>query len=126
LHEDVASALLDDAVDGGESEAGAFAFFFGGEERFEDAGLGFAVHALAVVADGNHYVGAVFDESVFGAVGIVEDDAGGANGDFAAAGHGVFGVDHQIHDDLLELAGIGAGAADVGGEAGGEFDISRR
>ena len=59
LHEDVAAALLDDAVDGGESEAGAFAFFLGGEERLEDAGLGFAVHALAGVADGDHDVGAV-------------------------------------------------------------------
>ena len=62
-------------------------------------------------------------KSVFGAVGIVEGDAGGANGDFAAVGHGVFGVDDEIHDDLFELAGIGAGAADGGGEAGGEFDI---
>ena len=62
-------------------------------------------------------------KSVFGTVGIVEGDAGGANADFAAVGHGVFGVDHEIHDDLLELAGIGAGAADGGGEAGGEFDI---
>ena len=37
--------------------------------------------------------------------------------------HGVFGVDDEIHDDLLELAGIGASAADGGSEAGGEFDI---
>ena len=30
--------------------------------------------------------------------------------------HGVFGVDDEIHDDLLELAGIGASAADGGSE----------
>ena len=65
----------------------------------------------------------MLDESIFGAVGVVEDDAGGANGDFAAVGHGVFGVDHEIHDDLFELSGIGAGAADGGGEMSDELDI---
>src|ERR1035438_1289463 len=123
LNEDVAAALLDDAVDGGKSEAGAFAFFFGGEEGLEDAGLGFAVHALASVADRDHDVGAVFDESIFRAVRLVESDAGGADADFAAVGHGVFGVDNEIHDDLLELSGVGASATDGGSEAGSEFDI---
>ena len=123
LDEDVAATLLDDAVNGGKSEASAFAFFLGGEERLEDAGLSFAVHALAGVADGDHDVGAVLDESIFRAVGVVEGDAGGANADFAAVGHGVFGVDDEIHDDLFELSGVGAGAADRGSEAGGEFDI---
>jgi len=41
LNEDVAAALLDDAVNGGESKAGAFAFFFGGKKRLEDASLAF-------------------------------------------------------------------------------------
>src|ERR1700719_3648429 len=123
LDEDVSAALFDDAVDGGESEAGAFAFFFGGEKRFEDASLGFAVHALAGIADGNHYVGAVFDDSVFGAVGLVESAAAGADASFPAAGHSVFGIDHEVHDDLFELASVGAGTADVGSKAGGEFDI---
>src|SRR5271170_290735 len=123
LDEDVTAALLDDAVDSGESEAGAFAILLGGEERLEDAGLSFAVHALAGVANGNHDVRAVFDESIFGVVGIVESDAGGANADFAAVRHGVLGIDHEIHDDLLELSGIGAGAANGRGEAGGEFHV---
>jgi hypothetical protein len=41
LGEDVSIALLDDAVDGGEAEAGAFSFFLGGKEGFKDAGLSF-------------------------------------------------------------------------------------
>src|SRR5271166_4800554 len=123
LNEDVAAALLDDAVDGGKSEAGTFAFFLGGEERLEDASLGFTVHALAGVTDGNHDVGAVLDESIFRTVGLVEGNAGGANADFTAVGHGVFGVDDEIHDDLLELAGVGASATDGRSKIGGEFDI---
>src|SRR5712691_224016 len=123
LDEDVAATLLDDSVDGGEAEAGALAFFFGSEKGLEDAGLSVTVHALAGVADGNHDVGTVFDESIFGAMGAVEGNTGGTNADFAAVGHGVFGIDHQIHDDLLKLSGIGASAADGGGELSGEFDI---
>jgi len=42
---------------------------------------------------------------------------------FAAVGHCVFRVDDQIHDDLLELTGVGASAADVGSKLSGEFDI---
>src|ERR1019366_484242 len=49
---DMSSALFDDAVNGGESEAGAVADFLGGEEGIEDMALGFLIHALAVVAVG--------------------------------------------------------------------------
>jgi len=50
---DEAAALLDDAVDGGETETSALAGFLGGEERLEDAGLSGGVHAVASVGDGD-------------------------------------------------------------------------
>src|ERR1022692_958322 len=49
---DVSSALLDDAVNGGESKAGAVADFLSGEEWLEDMALGFLVHALTGIAEG--------------------------------------------------------------------------
>src|ERR1700727_436429 len=123
LHENISSTLFDDAVDGGKSKAGAFAFFFGGEERLEDASLSFAVHPLAGIGEGDHDIRTMFDERIFGVIGVVQNDAGGADADFAAVRHGIFSIDHEIHDDLFELSGIGAGAADGGLEVGGEFDI---
>ena len=36
---------------------------------------------------------------------LVDSDIGGADGELAAARHGVARVDGQIHDDLLDLAG---------------------
>src|ERR1035441_8002544 len=51
-HPDMSSALLDDAVNGGESQAGAAADFLGSEEGLEDMALGFLVHALTGIADG--------------------------------------------------------------------------
>src|SRR6202046_2788242 len=123
LHENISSTLLDDAVDGGKSEAGAFAFFLGGEERLEDASLSFAVHPLAGIGEGDHDIRTMFDERIFGVIGVVQNDAGGADADFTAVRHGILSIDHEIHDDLFELSGIGAGAADGGLELGGQFDI---
>ena len=54
LHHHVSATLLDDAVDRRESQAGAFAFFLGGEKRLEDSRLRFFVHAHAGVADRKH------------------------------------------------------------------------
>jgi len=53
---DEAAALLDDAVDRGEAEAGTLAGFLGGKERLKDAGFGGRVHALAGVGDGYDHV----------------------------------------------------------------------
>ncbi len=41
----------DDTVDNREAHAGAVSRLLGGEERFEDAPLGFFVHAVSGVAD---------------------------------------------------------------------------
>src|SRR5229473_7837016 len=48
---DVAAALLHDAVDDRQAEAGALALFLGREERLEEPGARLLVHALAGVAD---------------------------------------------------------------------------
>src|SRR5579885_2036955 len=49
--QNVASALLDDAIDGSEAESGAFAVFLGGEKWFEDVRLRFRVHADAGIGN---------------------------------------------------------------------------
>ena len=107
VHPDVAAALLDDAVNGGEAEAGALDSL-GGEKRLEDMGLSFGIHAHAGVADGQHHVLARLRWGVQAGIAFVERDIGGLDGEFAALRHGIAGVDRQIHDDLFDLAGIGA------------------
>jgi len=47
---DVAVVPLNDAIADGESEAGAFALWLGGKERFKDAGLDFRGNSAACVA----------------------------------------------------------------------------
>src|ERR1035437_3308620 len=46
--------LFDDAVDGGQAEAGALAHFLGGEERFKNALERAVIHAAAGVGHGQH------------------------------------------------------------------------
>src|SRR6185369_6504459 len=55
VNPNVASALLDDAVDRRKAKTRSFRAL-GSKERLEDAGLGFGVHADTRVADGDHHV----------------------------------------------------------------------
>jgi hypothetical protein len=120
---DGAAMLFDDAVDGGEAEAGAFAGNFGGEERFEDVRFGFGTHAGAGVFDGEDAVAAGSDgDAALEAIVDADVEAIECDGERAAFGkHGVAGVDDEIHEHLFELAGIGV---DVdGGRVGADVEL---
>ncbi len=100
--------LFDDAEDRRETETGPFPDGFGGEERFEDLGAGLGVHADAGIADLERGVGAGLGPGMSLAEVVVHRSCSDGDGDAAAVGHGVSGVDTEIHQDLLELPGVGA------------------
>src|SRR3990172_5496492 len=56
-------------------------------------------------------------------LGLLNLDVLGLEDDFAAAGHGIPGVDREVHENLLELARIGQNRAELGLEAGSEFYV---
>src|ERR1700730_659808 len=120
---DEAAALLDDAVDGGEAEAGSRAGLLGGEERFEDAGLGGGFHTVAGVGNGDDHVVSTLDRRMEMGVLAVDEKILRIDGELAAERHGVAGVDGEIEEDLLELAGVGFDAAEGIAEAQAEFDV---
>ena len=113
---DVATGLFDDAVAGGETEAGAFVATFGGVERFEDVGFGFVGHAGAGIGDGEEDTVTVRDADVGLGEVFFDGDVAGADGEFAAGGHGVVGVNNHVDDNLFHLAGVG-----FDGPRGGRF-----
>jgi len=47
---------------------------------------------------------------VLTSIGIVQLNVRGLDGELPTMGHGVTGIDGQIHDDLLDLARVGAHA----------------
>ena len=64
--------------------------------------------AVAGVGDLDHDVVALEDHGAVAVEVAVEADVAGGDADLAAAGHGVAGVDDQVHDHLLELALVDA------------------
>jgi len=103
----VAAELGDDAVHGGQAQAGAFALGLGGEERLErpvDDVLG---HPGAGVADFQADVPPRRQPDAAGSMVRVDTLAGGGDDQLPACGHGVAGVDGQVDEDLLDLARVG-------------------
>src|SRR5258708_1003178 len=104
---DISAALFDDPVDGGEAQAGTASAFLSGEERLEDLRFSLRVHAGTGVTDSEHHVTSGCHAFMIAAVASVQIDVGGFEDQFAAVRHGVAGVDHQVHNDLFDLARIG-------------------
>ena len=104
---DGAAALADDAVGGREPEAGAASRILGREERLEEVALRGLVHADAGVDDRDRDVRAGRDAQLLGRKRFRELHHAGLDGELAAVRHGIAGVHHHVHDDLLEASGVG-------------------
>lgn len=102
----VPAGLRDDAVDGGEAEAGAVTLGLGGEEGLEDAVDRGLVHAGAGVRHAQPHVPARLQAGPAGGVGGVHVDVGRVDPELAAAWHRVPGVDGQVDQNLLDLARV--------------------
>ena len=120
---DVAAVLLDDAVAGGEAEAGALARRLGREERLEQVARHLLGHAHAGVADREHHVLARQHALVLARVVLVELDVLGLDRQHAAVRHGVARVDHQVHQHLLELRRIEPHAAEAARRDDAQLDV---
>jgi hypothetical protein len=105
----VPSKLANDAVDGGKTEAGAFADRLGGEKGLEDVIAGGFVHAATGVSnfEDEPIVLGSFAASRHGNGGRKMADVAGGNCEVAAEGHGIAGIIGEIGDDLFELRRIG-------------------
>ena len=123
VHPDESTALLDDAVHGGEPQPRALAFLLGREERLEHVGLGFFAHPNAGVRDREHHKRSRARGVVVGGVRVVQIHVGRLQGELAPVRHRVAGVHGQVHDYLLELAGIGLDPPRGGCEPRAERDV---
>ena len=120
---DVSAALIDDAIDGRQAEAGPLALGFRGEERLEDMAQHLPAHPCAVVPDGELEVVARLDIEACFAELLIQRVACRADCQLASARHGVPRVDGQVHDDLLQQARVHAHAAGLIVEEGDQLDI---
>src|SRR5579864_8274570 len=123
LHHDISAALLHDSIYGGKAQSGSLALFLGGEERLEDPRLRLAIHAHAGVADHERHIAAGAYELLTAAMVLVEGHVLGPKRESAPRGHSILGIDHEIHDHLLELAGVGTGMSSLRSEDGHQVDV---
>src|SRR5262249_31372299 len=110
---DAAAGLLDDAEHRGEAEAGALAAGPGGGGRLRASALPALFPCEPGVAHREHDVRAGRDAEVLARVALVELDVRGLDGERAAAGHRVARVDREVHDHLLDVAGVRLDAAEA-------------
>src|ERR1035441_4581750 len=118
-----ALVLFDDAINGGQPQAGALADLFGGKERLEKPVQRLPVHAAAAVRNPQTNQKAASRVGLLRHVGVIDFDGGGADEELATVGHGVAGVHGQVHDDLLEHADVGLDMQQVGGIVGVQGDV---
>ena len=115
--------FLDDAVNHRKAEAGAF-HAFGSEEGLENAVLDFFGNAAAGILDGNHGVavpgGDASDELQRAWSGHLRM---GGQVDGSALGHGIAGIDAEIHNDLFHLGGVCMDRQGARSQVHGETDI---
>jgi len=102
---DEAVVIFDDAVNGGQAQPGAPAHFFGGEKRLKNPFPGFLIHSDAVVGDGYPDKAAPFAAVVLEVI-FVHDLVLRFEMQIPAGGHGLRGIDKQIHQNLFDLLRI--------------------
>ena len=85
-----------------------------------------AIHPDAGVAHREQDVRPGRDLEMLHRVALVEGDVPGLDRDRPAVGHRVAGVDHEVDDDLVDLAGIGADVAGGGIQLEDQTPCSRR
>src|SRR5262249_48903590 len=108
INPDASLALLYDAVNGREPEAGSLADALGGEEGLKDMILNLLGHALAGIGDGEADVAARLDVEMGAGIFLVEVDCAGFDRYAAAVRHGVTSIQNKVENDLLDLSRIGA------------------
>src|SRR5207253_3254047 len=103
---DGAAALPDNSIGGRETKSGAPAAFLGSEERLKQVALLFLVHPDARIY---HRDGDIIARlhAQLPRRNILRDLEGfGLDHELAPIWHGITSIHHQVHDDLLQPAGI--------------------
>ena len=107
-----------------EAQAGALAGRLGGEERLEHPGQDLRRHAAAGVFDLHLQVAAGTEPERAGGAGPgVQVDGGQAERQGAAPGHGVAGVDAQVHEQVGQLGTVATDPGGPGLVGQGEADL---
>nr|WP_232203938.1 hypothetical protein [Chlorobaculum parvum] len=100
--------LANNAINGRESQPGAFALGLGGIKRLEQMTQRLLIHPLSGITNRQQGIGACGQTFEIFLLPFFDHQQRGLHNQFAPRRHGIFGVNGKVHDDLFELAGIPA------------------
>src|SRR5713101_6512374 len=112
LKRNMAPVLLDDSVDRGQTESCPLANILRREKWIEDARHGARVHPGAGVSYRQPHVRPDCCSRVLARVGTIHLDVGSLDSEPAPLRHRIARICGQVHENLLELGGIGLDAAE--------------
>ena len=122
--EDVATALLDDSIHHGQSQAGTLSWSLRRKKRLEDTTLSLGIHAAAAVGNRQHHVGAGLNGAVSPDLSLIESNALRLNAQRSPSGHCVTSIHRKIQDGLLDLALINFHSRQSRFDFDFQFDVS--
>jgi hypothetical protein len=120
---DRSTALLYDAVHRGQAQTRSLAHFFRRKKRIKDLCLDGRAHTDPNVTNCQHHTGAGWGVCCFRDSAAIQFDIQRLDDQFTALGHGIAGVDREIHDDLFHLSAIRADPTQPGIEGENGLDI---
>ena len=123
VNRDVPARLLDEAIDHGQAQPAAAAVGLGGKEGIERPCDDFGRHAGDGVADRHQHILAGLHVGVGGGIGPVEMGIRRLDGEPAAVGHGVTGVDGEVQQRIFQLCLVDHGVPLPTAEHGFDLDV---
>ena len=111
----LAAGLLGETIDHRKPKASALADGLGREKRLEGARHDIGRHARAGVGYADRDILARLHVALARAA-VIDTDVGGLDGELAAVGHGVAGIDAQVEDRVLKLVRIAQARPEAGHE----------
>ena len=115
-HLNPSAVQFGDAVNGGQSQAGAFADFLGCEKRFKNPAQHLRVHAHAGIGNRKANEPAHARFGILLGMGRGDLRCRAADEKFADFGHRIARVHGQVHDGLLEHSRVAVNRGEVGGK----------
>src|SRR5688500_3174965 len=116
------AALLNDPVNGCQSQSRPEPLALRCKERLKKVGLGFLVHADAGVLNFEHDV-STRRKFISLCAGVQHIHVSYFEGKCPAAEHGIARIERQIHDDLSNLSGVGSNGSQWFVRGNDEFDM---
>ncbi len=126
VNRDGTIVVFHDSMHHRKTQASAFSWGVGGEEWLKDALQGERIHAASAITDGEAQIIALFHFGLRGQIGVDCNRLCRYVQESSLFSHGAGRIGAQIHNDLVQLRGIGGNGGQVRAEVRADCDARRQ